>query len=177
MSRIGKNPIKIPSTVSLSRDGLKVTLNGKLGSLFYEVPHCLKLENIEGGLLLEPLNQDQKTRALWGTAQRQLTNMVVGVDRGFTMNLDLVGVGYRASVSGGTLTMQLGFSHDIVVEIPEGIVVKCEKPTMIAVTGSNKQRVGQLVSELRSYRPPEPYKGKGVIRQGEYVLRKEGKKK
>lgn len=177
MSRVGKHAVKVPSSVSLQQEGLKVTMKGKAGTLSYDVPECLRLDTVEGGVLLCPLNQEKLTRSLWGTAQRRLSNMVLGVDQGFTMKLDLVGVGYRASVSGSKLTMQLGFSHDVVVDIPEGMTVKCEKPTNICVVGADKQRVGQFVSELRSYRPPEPYKGKGVIREGEYVLRKEGKKK
>ena len=114
---------------------------------------------------------------MWGTTARRIKNLLNDVSNGVTVNLDLVGVGYRASVQGSNLTIQLGFSHDIVYQLPAGITVKCEKPTSIAVMGANRQMVGQVAAEIRNYRRPEPYKGKGVIRQGEFVVRKEGKKK
>jgi large subunit ribosomal protein L6 len=114
---------------------------------------------------------------MWGTVQRTLSDIVKGVSDGFTVNLDLVGVGYKAAVAGSTLTMQLGYSHDVVYEIPAGVSIRCDKPTQVSITANSKQKVGAIAALLRSYRPPEPYKGKGVIRAGEFIVRKEGKKK
>jgi large subunit ribosomal protein L6 len=135
------------------------------------------MEKTDKGLKLTPADETMKARALWGTAQRNISNIVKGVDEGFTVNLDLVGVGYRASVNGSKIVLQLGFSHDVEYDLPKGVSAKCEKPTALAITGPSKQQVGQIAAVLRNYRKPEPYKGKGVIRAGEYVVRKEGKKK
>lgn len=177
MSRVGKHAVKWSGAVQVTKEGQVVSAQGKLGTLKYSVPKCLNITLEEGSIALTPVNEDQKTRALWGTARKQIANLVQGVESGFSIDVELIGVGYRAQVSGSKLTLQLGFSHDIVIEVPKGITVTCEKNTNLKVLGPDKQQVGQFVSQLKSYRPVEPYKGKGVIIKGEYVLRKEGKKK
>lgn len=161
----------------MTQEGRVVTLKGKTGSKTYEVPECINFEKTEKGFLVTPKEKTQRGRSLWGTIQRNLSNIVKGLDKGFTLNVTLVGVGYRAAVAGSKLTLQLGFSHDIVYDIPPGIEIKCEKPTMIAITGFDKQLVGSVGAHLREYRKPEPYKGKGVLRETEFIIRKEGKKK
>jgi len=177
MSRVGKHEVMLPAGVVMTQEGKVVTLKGKTGSKNYEVPECINFEKTEKGFLITPKEKTQRGRSLWGTTQRNLSNIVKGLDKGFTLNITLVGVGYRAAVAGNKLTLQLGFSHDIVYDIPEGIEIKCEKPTMIAITGFDKQLVGSVGAHLREYRKPEPYKGKGVLRETEFIIRKEGKKK
>ncbi len=177
MSRVGKHEVMLPAGVVMTQEGRVVTLKGKTGSKNYEVPECINFEKTEKGFLITPKEKTQRGRSLWGTTQRNLSNIVKGLDKGFTLNVTLVGVGYRAAVAGSKLTLQLGFSHDIVYDIPAGIEIKCEKPTMIAITGFDKQLVGSVGAHLREYRKPEPYKGKGVLRETEFIIRKEGKKK
>lgn len=177
MSRVGKGEINIPNTVSWSQSGQMLSFKGKLGAEDYSVPEVISLEKTDKGIKLTPNDMSLNARTLWGTTQRNLSNIVKGVEQGFTVNIDLVGVGYRAAVSGNKLTMQLGFSHEIVFDIPQGTVIKCDKPTSISITSPSKQKVGQIAAELQKYRLPEPYKGKGVIREGQFVVRKEGKKK
>jgi large subunit ribosomal protein L6 len=177
MSRVGKHEIKVPSSVQLKVYGHHLEFSAKGIVESYEVSDSLILERTDEGIKLTPLNDTQFARSIWGTTQRNLSNIVHGLTTGFSTSLDLVGVGYRASVNGNKLTMQLGFSHDVVFEIPQHITIKCEKPTNIVVSGHNKQQVNQICAHLRAHRPPEPYKGKGVIRSGEFVVRKEGKKK
>lgn len=177
MSRVGKNPIIIPLGVNVNIDHGIVEVAGKLGKLKMQLSDAVNVEMTDGQILVKPANESKVARALWGTTQRRVKNLVNDIANGVTVNLELVGVGYRASVQGNTLSLQLGFSHDIMYPLPEGIFVKCDKPTSIAITGADRQLVGQVAAEIRSYRPPEPYKGKGVIRQGEFVIRKEGKKK
>ncbi len=177
MSRVGKNEVKVPASVTLTMNGRMATVKGKLGERNYEIPEVISFERTETGILLKPINEQQQTRALWGTANRTLSAMVKGVDQGFSINIDLVGVGYRTQVQGSKIVLQLGFSHDIEYVVPQGITVKSEKPTSFSISGPCAQQIGQIAAELRKYRKPEPYKGKGVIRSGEYVLRKEGKKK
>jgi large subunit ribosomal protein L6 len=177
MSRVGKNEIVVPTSVSLTQNGNELMLKGKMGAESYTVPECITIEKTSAGLKFTPVNDSLSVRTLWGTTQRNVANIVKGLDQGFTISMELNGVGYRASVGGNKLTMQLGFSHDIVYDIPQGIIIKCEKPTSIAITGPSKQQVGQIAAVLRSYRKPEPYKGKGIIRENEFVIRKEGKKK
>ncbi len=177
MSRVGKHEVMLPAGVVMTQEGRVLTLKGKTGSKTYEVPECINFEKTEKGFLVTPKEKTQRGRSLWGTTQRNLSNIVKGLDKGFTLNVTLVGVGYRAAVAGSKLTLQLGFSHDIVYDIPPGIEIKCEKPTMIAITGFDKQLVGSVGAHLREYRKPEPYKGKGVLRETEFIIRKEGKKK
>ena len=177
MSRVGKHEVILPAGVAMSQVGNVITLKGRTGTKDYEVPDCINFEKTEKGFLVSPKETTQRGRSLWGTTQRNLSNIVKGLDTGFTLNVTLVGVGYRAAVAGNKLTLQLGYSHDIVYDIPKGIEIKCEKPTAIAITGFDKQLVGSVGAQLREYRKPEPYKGKGVLRETEFIIRKEGKKK
>lgn len=177
MSRVGKHAVKIPSDVNLTINGQHLEVSGKLGKLSLNVPEVIEIQKQSESVLFVPKDQSDLARSLWGTSQRNFANMVKGVSHGFTVNLDLVGVGYKASVQGDKVVIQLGFSHDVVYPIPQGITVKCEKPTSISISGASKQQIGQIAAEIRNHRTAEPYKGKGVIREGEFVVRKEGKKK
>ena len=177
MSRVGKNPVEIPSGVECAINGRMVTAKGKLGQMSYELTDAVSATLEESRVLVQPVDDSKTARAMWGTTRARIQNMVTGVSEGFTKELEIAGVGYRAAVQGQTLNLQLGFSHDINFPIPEGISIKCEKPTSITVSGADKQRVGQVAAEIRSYRKPEPYKGKGIKYVDEVILRKEGKKK
>ena len=177
MSRVGKNEIVVPSSVSWSQSGQVLSFKGKMGEESYALPEVISLEKTDKGIKLTPVNETTAVRRMWGTTQRNIFNIVKGLDQGFTVNIELVGVGYRAAVAGSKLTVQLGFSHDVVFDVPQGITIRCDKPTTIAVTGPSKQKVGQVAAVLSSNRPPEPYKGKGMIRENQFVVRKEGKKK
>lgn len=177
MSRVGKHEVIIPSSLSWLQEGNVLKFKGKLGEDSLSIPDTVTVSKTEKGLLIRPSVSTKEARSMWGTTQRNLSNIVHGLTEGFTISLDLVGVGYRASVSGNKLTLQLGFSHDVNYIIPHGVVIKCEKPTSIAITAPSKQQAGEIAALLRSYRKPEPYKGKGVIRVGEFIVRKEGKKK
>ena len=175
MSRVGKNPIEIPSGVELAISGRMVTAKGKLGELRYELNDSVSARQEDNRVVIQPLDDSKAARAMWGTARARLQNMVIGVSEGFSKELEINGVGYRAAVQGQTLNLQLGFSHDINYPIPQGISIKCEKPTSILVSGADKQRVGQVAAEIRAYRKPEPYKGKGIRYAGEQIIRKAGK--
>lgn len=178
MSRIGKYPVIIPSGVSVTVEGNKVIVKGKLGELSctYDEGHIsTKVEDNQ--VVVTPLSQTLTARALWGTTRANINTLVKGVSEGFSKNLELVGVGYKARMEGTKLVLSLGFSHDVHFLAPEGIKISCESPTQIKVFGVDKQLVGQVASEIRQYRKPEPYKGKGVKYEGEYIRRKEGKKK
>jgi large subunit ribosomal protein L6 len=177
MSRVGKNEVLVPAGVTLAISGQALSFKGSLGADNYTVPESISIEKTEKGLIFKPLNDNKTTRMLWGTTNRNVANIVKGVSQGFTLTMNLVGVGYRAAVAGQKLTIQLGFSHDIVYDLPASVTAKIEKPTSIELKGPSKQLLGQIAAEIRSYRKPEPYKGKGVIRENEFVLRKEGKKK
>ena len=177
MSRVGKNPVEIPSGVDVAIKGGLVSAKGKLGVLDFQAGEEVEVTQEDGKVWVKPANDGKRARAMWGTVRSRIQNMVIGVSEGFTKNLEINGVGYRASVQGQSLNLQLGFSHDVNYPIPEGITIKCEKPTAIAVSGADKQKVGQVAAEIRGYRPPEPYKGKGVKYADEVILRKEGKKK
>ena len=177
MSRIGKNPVEVPSGVEVVINGTLVTAKGKLGSLEYQATDDVSISLEDGKVWVKPANDGSRARSMWGTARSCVQNMVTGVGEGFTKELEINGVGYRAAVQGSNLNLQLGFSHDVIYPIPEGITVKCEKPTSIAISGADKQKVGQVAAEIRAFRPPEPYKGKGVKYADEQILRKEGKKK
>lgn len=177
MSRIGKNSIPIPSGVTCSFKDYIFSAKGPMGDASYRLPQEVSLTIEDNSVSLSLLNEGKRTRMMWGTTQRQLANLVNGVNVGFTKKLEINGVGYRASLQGSNLVLQLGHSHDINFPVPEGITIKCEKPTLISITGIDKQKVGQVAAEIRGYRPPEPYKGKGVKYEGERILRKEGKKK
>lgn len=177
MSRVGKNPVAVPSGVEVKVDGLLVTAKGKLGELSFEATDDVVISLEDNQISVQPANQSKRARAMWGTARSRLQSLVQGVSDGFTKQLEITGVGYRAMVQGKTLALQLGFSHDVNYPIPEGIQVACEKPTLIKISGADKQKVGQMAAEIRAYRSPEPYKGKGVRYADEQILRKEGKKK
>jgi large subunit ribosomal protein L6 len=177
MSRVGKHEIKFPPGVTVVQEGRLFKFKGKLGEDSIDVPPCVEVSRTELGLKVAPNDNERFSRAMWGTIQRRIVNIVKGLTDGFSVALELEGVGYKAAVSGRKLIMQLGYSHDIEYEIPSGVSIKCEKPTSVLITSPSKQQVGEIAAVLRSYRPPEPYNGKGVIRVGEFVVRKEGKKK
>ena len=177
MSRVGKNPIPLPEKVSVSVDGAVLSARGPLGSLSYSVPANVDVDVKDGAVVVAPKNNDKKGRMLWGTARSLISNIVHGVSQGFQVTLEITGVGYRAAMQGSDLALNLGFSHDVVFKAPEGITLACPKPTEIVIKGVDKQLVGRVAAKIRGYRPPEPYKGKGVRYQGEYIHRKEGKKK
>lgn len=177
MSRVGKNPVAVPSgvTVEIANDVIKA--KGKLGELTAPISSEVDVTVADNVVRVTPKRETKKARAMWGTTRALVNNIVTGVAEGFTVNLEINGVGYRAAVEGKDLVLSLGFSHPVRYPIPEGITMKCERPTAIAITGADKQRVGQVAAEIRAYRPPEPFKGKGVKYETETILRKEGKKK
>ncbi len=177
MSRVGKLPVEVPDGVEVAVSGQLVTARGKLGQLAYEATDDVTVKLDGGKLEVRPVNDSKRSRAMWGTARSRIQSMVTGVSEGFSRQLEIIGVGYRASVQGDKLNLQIGYSHDINYPIPDGITIKCEKQTSIAIAGADKQRVGQVAAEIRGFRPPEPYKGKGIKYADEIVLRKEGKKK
>lgn len=177
MSRVGKKPISIPAGAQLTVDGGVVKAKGPKGELAFALHELVDVAIDGGALTVSPKNETQLARALWGTTRAQIANMVQGVTTGFERTLELVGVGYRAEMQGPDLKMSLGYSHPVIVKAPKGVTISVTKPTEIKLAGSDKQVLGQVASELRAWRPPEPYKGKGVRYQGETVRRKEGKKK
>lgn len=178
MSRIGKKPVTAPAGVTIQVKGQEVATKGPKGELKFRAPDEVELVQEGGVVSVRPRKEDDpRARAMWGMARAVLQTHVEGVSKGFEQGLELVGVGYRASMQGKRLQMQLGFSHDVFYDPPEGITITVPKPTEIRIAGVDKQVVGQVAAEIRSFRPPEPYKGKGVKRVGEYVRRKEGKKK
>ena len=177
MSRIGKHPVAIPEGVEVALAGRTLTAKGRLGTLSLVVGNDVTATVADGAVTVAPNGESKQARAMWGTTRALVGNMVTGVSRGFTVGLEINGVGYRAAVQGKMLTLQLGYSHDISFPIPDDISIACERPTLIAVSGADRQRVGQIAAEIRAYRPPEPYKGKGIKYAAETVRRKEGKKK
>jgi large subunit ribosomal protein L6 len=177
MSRIGKNPVPIPAGVEVQLAGERLTAKGRLGMLSLVVSDEVTAAIEGGAVTIRPNSQSQRARAMWGTTRALVNNMVAGVSQGFTVALEISGVGYRAAVQGDRLTLQLGFSHDVPYPIPPEVKITCERPTAITVSGADRQRVGQIAAEIRAFRPPEPYKGKGIRYAGEAVRRKEGKKK
>ncbi len=177
MSRVGKKPIPTPAGVTVSVAGQAVSVKGPKGQLSFHAPDEVEVRQEEGAIHVKPRRDDQRARAMWGMARAILANNVQGVTQGFEKTLEMTGVGYRAAMQGKNLQMQLGYSHDIVYAPPEGVTLATPKPTEIKITGIDAQAVGQVAAEIRAFRPPEPYKGKGVRRAGEYVRRKEGKKK
>ena len=179
MSRVGKYPVAIPDGVNVSLAGNVLTAKGKLGELTVPYTDDVTVEMKEGKVWVSPVAGNKRARAMWGTVRALVNNAVVGVSEGFTRRLEINGVGYRAQLQGKKLNLQLGYSHDIPFPIPEGITVKLEgdRQSVIAISGADRQQVGQVASVIRSYRGPEPYKGKGIKYQDEFILRKEGKKK
>jgi large subunit ribosomal protein L6 len=177
MSRIGKNAVEVPEGVNVAISGNEVSAKGKLGELSVVLTDDVNVTQ-EGNLVwVKPRSDSQKARKMWGTARSVIDNICVGVSQGFSRQLEINGVGYRAQVQGKELVLQLGFSHDVHYPIPDGITIQCPDPTHINISGADKQKVGQIAAEIRSFRPPEPYKGKGVKYLDEQILRKEGKKK
>ena len=177
MSRIAKAPISIASGIDIKVDGQHVTAKGSKGALEMDVHHDVSVQFDEGVLTVKPLEETKQAWAHAGTARALLNNMVVGCSEGFQKRLALIGVGYRAQAQGKTLNLSLGFSHPVEYPVPEGITIETPSNTEIVVSGADKQQVGQVAAEIRAFRPPEPYKGKGVRYSDEYVLRKEAKKK
>src|ERR1700744_5496940 len=177
MSRIGKKAIALPKGVTASVDGQTVKVKGPKGELSVKLVQQVAASVDEHGIHVTPHKEMEKSAQMWGLSRTLVNNLVTGVTHGFTQKLAIQGVGYRAAVQGKVLNLQLGFSHDVPYAIPDGISIVTEKPTMITITGMDKQLVGQVAAEIRGWRPPEPYKGKGVRYEGEYVRRKEGKKK
>lgn len=177
MSRIGQNPVSVPDGVTVDVVGQMVTAKGKLGELSVTLVDDVEIQREDASLVVKPRSDTQRARTMWGTMRSLVQNVVTGVDEGFTVNLEIVGVGYRAAVEGKELVLQLGYSHEIRYPIPEGIAIACERPTVIAVSGADRQLVGQVAANIRAFRKPEPYKGKGVRYADEFILRKEGKKK
>ncbi len=177
MSRVGKYPVEIPAGVQVAIANGFVTAKGKLGEL--KMPLTDKVDvKIEGSKFsVAPRGNSTPARMMWGTTRALVACMVKGVSVGYSKTLEITGTGFRAAVTGPNLVINLGFSHDVVYPIPEGIKVTCEKPTTIKIEGTDKRKVGQVCAEIRAWRPPEPYKGKGVKYEGEAILRKEGKKK
>ena len=177
MSRVGKNPVQVPAGTEIHIVDQLVRAKGKLGERAIELPREVAVTYEDNQITVRPRDNSQRARAMWGTTKANLDNLVMGVSEGFSRTLEITGVGYRAAVQGKTLNLQLGYSHEINFPIPEGIEIKCENQTTIEVSGADKQAVGQVAAEIRGYRKPEPYKGKGVRYRGEQILRKEGKKK
>jgi large subunit ribosomal protein L6 len=177
MSRVGKKPIPTPKGVTLTVSGQNVSVKGPKGELSFRAPDEIQISQGEAGLEFAPRSENNRTRAMWGMTRAIIANNVKGVTDGFERTLELQGVGYRATMQGSNLQMQLGFSHDVVYTPPKGVKVETPKPTEIKLSGIDRQALGQAAAEIRSYRPPEPYKGKGVRYAGEAVRRKEGKKK
>ena len=177
MSRIGKAPIPVPTGVTISITDGQVAVKGPKGTLHFRAHDDVEVAFGNGELSVKPRHETPRARALWGTTRAVLAANVKGVTEGFEKNLEMTGVGYRAAMQGKNLQLSLGYSHEIIYQPPEGISIACPKPTEITVSGIDKQVVGQVAAEIREYRGPEPYKGKGVKYAGERIVRKEGKKK
>jgi large subunit ribosomal protein L6 len=177
MSRIGKKAVPVPSGVTASVEGQTVKVKGPKGALQFVVPEEISVKMESGSIKVDPRSETKRARSMWGTSRTLVSNLMTGVTKGFEDKLEINGVGYRAAVQGKNLQLALGFSHDVVYPIPEGIAIATPKPTEIVITGIDKQKVGQVAAEIRAFRGPEPYKGKGVKYAGEFIFRKEGKKK
>ncbi len=177
MSRIGKRPVPLPKGVTATVEGKNVKVKGPKGELKVTLVEEIDASVGPDGITIRPRAEMERAPQMWGMSRSLVNNLVVGVTQGFSTKLEIQGVGYRAAVQGKNLNLQLGFSHDVAYPIPAGITITAEKPTMLTVSGADKQLVGQVAAEIRAYRKPEPYKGKGVRYAGEYVRRKEGKKK
>jgi large subunit ribosomal protein L6 len=177
MSRIGKKPVAIPAGVQANIAEGQLEVKGPKGVLSMPLVEDVTYEVSDGAISVKPANDGRRARAFWGMQRTLVSNLVVGVTDGFTKVLEITGVGYRASVAGRTLKLQLGYSHDVNYEIPEGITVKTPDQTTVEISGADRQKVGQVAAEVRRWRKPEPYKGKGIKYRGEFIFRKEGKKK
>jgi large subunit ribosomal protein L6 len=177
MSRVGKYPVEIPAGVQVAIAGGMVTAKGKLGELKLPLTELVEASVDGNHVRVKPRSNETRARMMWGTTRALIATMVKGVSAGYTKSLEITGTGYRAAVQGKNLEINLGFSHPVIYPVPEGIKITCERPTSIKVEGMDKRQVGQVASEIRSFRPPEPYKGKGARYTDETIRRKEGKKK
>ncbi|HTU11746.1 MAG TPA: 50S ribosomal protein L6 [Allosphingosinicella sp.] len=177
MSRIGKRPVSLPSGVTATTEGSTLSVKGPKGTLSLQMRDEIKYDISEDGISVQPANDSKQARAFWGMQRTLVQNLVTGVTDGFTKVLEITGVGYRAAAQGKKLNLKLGYSHDVDIEVPEGLEVKTPDATTVEISGIDRQKVGQLAAEIRRWRKPEPYKGKGIKYRGEYIFRKEGKKK
>ena len=177
MSRIGKNPVAVPGGVNVTLTPERITVKGQKGELSLPLTADVTVTREENAIVVQPAGDNRRAKAMWGTTRANIANLVTGCTDGFSRTLEINGVGYRAQVQGSKLVMNLGLSHDVEIEVPAGIEVKAEKPTLLHVSGADKQQVGQFCANIRKWREPEPYKGKGIKYAGEQILRKEGKKK
>ena len=177
MSRIGKKPVPVPAGVTATIEGGQISVKGPKGTLSMPLAEDITYAVEDGAIAVQPANDTKRARSFWGMQRTMVANLVTGVTEGFTKTLEITGVGYRAAVQGKNLRLQLGYSHDVNYAIPEGIDVKTPDPNTVEISGIDKQKVGQVAAEIRRWRKPEPYKGKGIKYRGEYIVRKEGKKK
>ena len=177
MSRIGKKPVAIPTGVTAAVEGQTVKMKGPKGAMQAVLPDEVVVKLDKGAVKVDPKNESKRARSMWGTSRTLVANLITGVTKGFEQRLEINGVGYRAAVQGKNLQLALGYSHDVIFPIPEGITIATPRPVEIVISGSDRQKVGQVAAEIRDFRPPEPYKGKGVKYADERIFRKEGKKK
>jgi large subunit ribosomal protein L6 len=177
MSRIGKKPVSVPAGVTASLEGQTVKAKGPKGELRFTVPELISVELKDGAVKVDPKDETKLARSQWGMSRTMVSNIFAGVTQGFQKRLEINGVGYKAAIAGKVVKLSLGYSHDVDYPIPEGITIVASKPTELVISGIDKQKVGQVAAEIREYRGPEPYKGKGVKYAGEFIFRKEGKKK
>ena len=177
MSRVGKKPVALPAGVTATVEGQSVSVKGAKGTLSFVVPDDCDVALNDNEVTVKPRSETKRAQAMWGMSRAMINNLVTGVSAGFERKLEITGVGYKAAVQGKKLVLSLGYSHDVDFPIPDGIAIVAPRPTELVITGIDKREVGQVASEIRSFRPPEPYKGKGVKYAGEFIFRKEGKKK
>ena len=177
MSRVGKYPVALPQGVTAEVKNQTVAVKGKMGNLELAIPAEVEVTVAEGKVAVSMRQDNSRSRVLWGTTRNNINNMVKGVTDGFKTVLEIEGVGFKAAMQGKVLVLNIGFSHEVRYEAPEGVTIKAEKPTVLSITGVDKQKVGQVAAEIRGMKKPEPYKGKGIKYEGERVRRKEGKKK
>ena len=177
MSRIGQRPVPVPQGVTVEISGRGMTATGPKGALSMTLVEEVLASQENDEIIVRPRDNSKRARTMWGMQRTLVDNLVRGVSEGFSLELEIHGVGYRAAVEGRTLNLQMGYSHEINYDIPEGIEIRCERPTAVSVSGMDRQKVGQVAADIRAFRKPEPYKGKGIRYVGEYVFRKEGKRK
>lgn len=177
MSRVGKKPVALPKGVTATVEGQSVSVKGAKGTLSFVVPDDCDVALNDNEVAVKPRSETKRAQAMWGMSRAMINNLVTGVSAGFERKLEITGVGYKAAVQGKKLVLSLGYSHDVDFPIPDGIAIVATRPTELVITGIDKREVGQVASEIRAFRPPEPYKGKGVKYAGEFIFRKEGKKK
>ena len=177
MSRIGKKPVPIPAGVTAAIEGKQLSIKGPKGTLTLPLADEVRYAVEDGGISVQPSNETKRARSFWGMQRTMVANLITGVTEGYTKQLQITGVGYRANVQGKNLKLQLGYSHDVDYTIPEGITIVTPDATTVNISGIDKQKVGQVAAEIRRWRKPEPYKGKGIKYAGEFIFRKEGKKK